>query len=90
MPLIRILVFLFEVIFDERAALRCGWYERMAEDVGTVTRAEQHRRLDAEYGAAVTYAIAILRAHGMSSTEFRAAEDAAGDLWIRLCETPER
>ena len=60
----------------------------MAKDVGTATRAEEHRRLDAEYGAAVTYAIAILRAHGMSSAEFRAAGDAACDLWIRLCEHP--
>ena len=47
---------------------------------------KDYQRLDAEYGAAVLYAIAILRAHGMSSPEFKVAEDAACDLWLRLRE----
>ena len=55
---------------------------------GVVGRVEEYRGLDAEYGAAVTYAVAILRAYGVGSAEFKAAEDAARDLWIRLREFP--
>ena len=53
---------------------------------GAVRRVEEYRWLDAEYGAAVIYAVAILRAYGVGSAEFRAAEDAARSLWIRLGE----
>ena len=53
---------------------------------GVVKREEECRWLDAEYGAAVLYAIAILRGYGVGSEEFRAAEDAARDLWLRLRE----
>lgn len=52
----------------------------------TIEQTEVYRRLDAEYGAAVLYAIAILRANGMNSPEFKDAEDAACDLWLRLRE----
>jgi hypothetical protein len=52
----------------------------------TIEQTKAYRQLDAEYGAAVLYAIAILRAHGMNSPEFKVAEDAACDLWLRLRE----
>ena len=56
----------------------------MAKGVVAVERGEQYQWLDAEYGAAVIYAVAVLRAYGVGSDEFRAAEDAARDLWLRL------
>ena len=56
----------------------------MANGVVTVERVEDDQWLDAEYGAAVIYAIAILRAYGVGSDEFKAAEDAARTLWVRL------
>ena len=52
----------------------------------TITGKRELQWLDAQYGAAVIYAIAILRSSGMSSPEFKAAENTARDLWIRLCE----
>ena len=52
----------------------------------TITGKRELQWLDAQYGAAVIYAIAILRSSGMSSPEFKAGENTARDLWIRLCE----
>lgn len=58
----------------------------MVKGVTRVRPGEEYRWLDAEYGAAVRYAVAILRARGVGSDEFRAAEAEARELWIRLRE----
>jgi hypothetical protein len=52
----------------------------------TGEKAAEYKRLYLEYGAAMARATAVLKAKGMDSDEFRQADAAAGDLWVRLRE----
>jgi hypothetical protein len=49
-------------------------------------KAEEYKRLYAEYDAATTKAHAVLIAKGMASDEFAQADAAVGQLWRRLRE----
>jgi hypothetical protein len=58
----------------------------MSVPVLTGEEAAEFQRLYAEYAAAMVNALAILRAKGMSSEEFRQADAAAGALRARIRE----
>jgi hypothetical protein len=48
--------------------------------------AAEYQRLYADYAAAMAYAAGVLKSKGMDSEDFRQADAAAGELWVRLRE----
>ena len=47
-------------------------------------KANEFERLYQEYAKAVRVAASVLRVKSMESEEFREADGAAGDLWVKL------
>jgi hypothetical protein len=55
-------------------------------EVSNAEKADEFERLYQEYAKAIRYAASVLRVKSMESEEFRKADGAAGDLWVKLRE----
>jgi hypothetical protein len=53
-------------------------------EVLNAEKANEFERLYQEYAKTVRIAASVLRVKGMESEEFRKADAAAGDLWVKL------
>ena len=53
-------------------------------EVWTPEKAAEYERLFAQYVAASANAFAVLKAKGMESSEFREADAATGEFWVKL------
>ena len=55
-------------------------------EVLNAEKASEFERLYQEYAKAMRDAASVLRVKGMESEEFRKADNAAADLWVKLRE----
>jgi hypothetical protein len=56
----------------------------MTSKIWTPEKAAEFSKLYDQFTAAMQHATGVLRAKGMDSEEFRHADAAAGDLWVKL------
>ncbi len=58
--------------------------EAYLTEVWTLEKAAEYQRLFAQYVAASANALEVLKANGMESPEFREADAATGEFWVKL------